>query len=711
MFVQELYVRNFCQHQEQRLVFQSGLTAIMGPNGSGKSNLLGALRLALTGDNPNAGNKADNICQIAPATEPAYVSLTFHHGDARAVVVRHLRPNVKSTLAIEGLPTVHGDQAVNARLQELLGLDAELLNTVVLVSQGDIFGFLAKTPAKRAEALQRLFRTEAAERIYTALGQYLTTLAVPHPTIDCETVERQVAEGRQQLVEAERRLQQCRPVDVLHAEHAAAVRCCELWRHRQTLLAQQAACQQSLADVREDLRQELETISRTEAALATVVQRREALEQAAQEARQVLTLAAQTEALWQRRDELLARKQLREQELATWPPPEKPEDYIVADAAVLEAMTALSQEIFSDEKFLASLGPDSGVTVCPVCRTPVTTLQDRYAQVQRELPEKRERYRRLSRQYQASVAYDQAVEKYNARRQKLQEQIAGIEADLESLGALLPETLPDKAQAAECLKAYEGYREQETAFRTVLGELRQKLARLQAREEALHQQMRGYEEQLRGISVTAEQAQQAETRAQSLAAEVQTTLAAANAVTAIRTRLEAWEEQLRQAKQARRQAAATRGLMAHLTEIRSLFHKDGAPRFVAQASLQRLCGRTNEYLQALGADFWVAADEGLSFQAHFPDGRIQPAERLSGGQKVVLALAFRLAVYFVYAGDVAFLALDEPTVYLDADAVVALKTTLDQLRSVVAARGMQMVLVTHETSLAPSFDRVITLGG
>jgi DNA repair exonuclease SbcCD ATPase subunit len=94
--------------------------------------------------------------------------------------------------------------------------------------------------------------------------------------------------------------------------------------------------------------------------------------------------------------------------------------------------------------------------------------------------------------------------------------------------------------------------------------------------------------------------------------------------------------------------------------------------------------------------------------ARFNDGRVQPAERLSSGQKVVMALSFRLAVNFMYA-DLGFLVLDEPTAYLDEHHIAGFEPVLGCLREFAASRGLQCLMVTHEQSLAPLFDSVLQL--
>ena len=101
--------------------------------------------------------------------------------------------------------------------------------------------------------------------------------------------------------------------------------------------------------------------------------------------------------------------------------------------------------------------------------------------------------------------------------------------------------------------------------------------------------------------------------------------------------------------------------------------------------------------------------DGLGFLVDFPDGRSQPASRLSGGQKVVLALAFRIAVNSLFAADLGVIALDEPTAYLDDENISCLDVALARLRDLSEARGLQCILITHEKGLGHLFDHVVQL--
>jgi exonuclease SbcC len=157
------------------------------------------------------------------------------------------------------------------------------------------------------------------------------------------------------------------------------------------------------------------------------------------------------------------------------------------------------------------------------------------------------------------------------------------------------------------------------------------------------------------------------------------------------------------------QAANDAEFVEHLDTVRAVLHRDSLPKLVAQNYLELLELDMNEILESFSTDFRVSARDGLGFIADFPDGRSQPVPRLSGGQKVILALAFRIAVNSLFAADLGVITLDEPTAYLDDENIDCLDTALSRLRSLSESRGLQCILITHEKGLGHLFDHVVQL--
>ena len=72
-------------------------------------------------------------------------------------------------------------------------------------------------------------------------------------------------------------------------------------------------------------------------------------------------------------------------------------------------------------------------------------------------------------------------------------------------------------------------------------------------------------------------------------------------------------------------------------------------------------------------------------------------------------MAFRLAIYGMFAGKLGLLSLDEPTAYLDESNVDRFGVLLTKIREVAKNMNTQMLLATHEASVIPYMDSVINL--
>ena len=84
-----------------------------------------------------------------------------------------------------------------------------------------------------------------------------------------------------------------------------------------------------------------------------------------------------------------------------------------------------------------------------------------------------------------------------------------------------------------------------------------------------------------------------------------------------------------------------------------------------QQALEDLTERVNETLVEFRAPFRIKSGDNLEMTANFENGTVSAAADLSGGQKMVFALAFRLAVSSLFASQTGMLLLDEPTMGLD----------------------------------------------
>jgi exonuclease SbcC len=140
--------------------------------------------------------------------------------------------------------------------------------------------------------------------------------------------------------------------------------------------------------------------------------------------------------------------------------------------------------------------------------------------------------------------------------------------------------------------------------------------------------------------------------------------------------------------------------------VADVFHWQSLPKAVSNANLRLLQSDINNTLSLFKDPFVVEATDELMFQAFFPGRPGISAKQLSGGQKVVLASAFRIALDRLF--DVGILFLDEPTAGLDADNVAYFHDALQVMSESLKGRK-QVIVITHLHEYCDKFDAVVEL--
>jgi DNA repair exonuclease SbcCD ATPase subunit len=139
------------------------------------------------------------------------------------------------------------------------------------------------------------------------------------------------------------------------------------------------------------------------------------------------------------------------------------------------------------------------------------------------------------------------------------------------------------------------------------------------------------------------------------------------------------------------------------------FKKDGLPRQIHRSVLDQLVSTINRELGCFESPFTVTTNEDLTFTATFPNGTRSMAKDLSGGQKVMLAMAFWSAINRTFAQNLGMMILDEPTDGLDRDNKEYLCRIMEEWSKLLRHRGQQVIIITHDIEMENSFDSVIKL--
>lgn len=697
---------NFCNHKYKKEEFGDGLIAVIGANGTGKSNFLGAVNFAITGENPNVGTKADNAYWLAGDSDVSYVELVFSHGSVTATVRRNIRPTrPTATLVLSTGEILEGDRDVTARIEQLLGITTAVFNNVVVGRQKDIYGFIDETDAKRAEQFQRLFNTAPAAVLYKFLGGKINNIEIPSVSVDRDQlqIERAVAVTTQTTLDAQ--LQLLPGFPEIQENRDANVEVITASQARTQLQTQRDGYAVAVGNFETQIAADKADLVSVEQSLAVLTEQLGEGEADVAAARVAIGMLAQRQQ--QRTARQAAAKSLNDAQdaLNNLSAPVLPTEYIPEGTET--GMLSLQAEERQARTLVGSF--KDGAANCPTCGTSTTTLQDAIAAANLRLPVLQREIQRIQQAAQASLAFDRRQVDYDNARALQQSQIAQLQVHLEAIPEQ-SEEVEDPRALQVLIDTDKERRDAVAVGRAQVQQLAANVSNLDGRLETTQQSIQDIDVRMAGVATyTAAQVSQADVNIHGWDTTAanrrhwETDLAAASET------VRQIDARLADADTTEKQSAIMRSWRDFLIEVRGTVHKDASPRFVAQRNLERLACAINTQLCTFQAKYYLTASDGLSFDAHFSDGVVQPVTRLSGGQKVIVALAWRLSLNLLYAGSVGAIHLDEPTAYLDAEHIRSFEPVLEQLRELSSARGLQCIIVTHERDLAPMFDSVIQL--
>jgi exonuclease SbcC len=152
-------------------------------------------------------------------------------------------------------------------------------------------------------------------------------------------------------------------------------------------------------------------------------------------------------------------------------------------------------------------------------------------------------------------------------------------------------------------------------------------------------------------------------------------------------------------------------LVEDLKRLRDTFKPDGASLEYLNYKFGKIARMAADYLAESGADFMVAASAEVPLAFEFlrtdrADEAWMSQNRLSGGQKVRLAVATLRAIHAMIMPEVGLMVLDEPTTHLDTEVQ---RSMADMLHKIGEEGTLQMVICDHSQILIDAFSDVIDL--
>lgn len=689
-----LELEDVCQHARLDVQFAPGINGILGNNGSGKSNAIKSILFALTGDFDNHGAKEDNLRQLAPLGAKGRVVLWFEHAGVSYRVERAITAPT-ATLDADGVRIATGATAVNKAIIEKIGVPVDVVRRHAFVSQKTISQFLSETPTVRAASYARIFGTEGIANLQALADKALKADMPPPPDPRIPEVEADLKAAVAQARVLKNRLFRLRrstpsPAAVSAASaRIALAQAAELAREKVAeLRARAGGLDGELTLARVTLeRYDAERVAA--AAAGSVVAARSlwrAHDQAVLDARRRATrLAALT------------------QQLAAMPEPGASPDREGAERQRLRDQIAYYEaeeaNCAKQSRQVSQLLEGSDRAACPVCGTEGVDLSSHLGWLEAGAGDARQNLGHLRKaltDLEAAQATWQAADRDYRKLADEADALAAQVGDDVANPPRLPEVpRPDDGPTPQPPPSDQVYR----MAQADVARLTSALALAQSRlDEALADAaadpgdviddaiLLAYSK-ASAVKLAAAQAESESVRR--TIATLGARLAALRAVEAALGPIRAWCEVL--------------------APVKAAFHPTALPRAVAEQNQALMVGRINEVLGQFGVDWRVQQAPELAFTAVFEDGRVQPDRRLSPGQLTTLALATRVAIHTLFASDLGFLAMDEPTDGLSQRNIPHVAAAIAQLRQVAEAGALQCVVITHEPQLGALLDHVIDL--
>ena len=718
MILKQLKIRNVGVHADLDVEFPVGIIGVLGPNGSGKSTLLNAAHAAITNDFSRfVGGKEGAVRQNAEG--PAEVSLTISHNGVEATITRGLSPKTFHDLEIEGRSPIQKAGEIEEALQDFLGVDKHTLSTHVFVPQWELRSLFEATPGERSKLFSRLCGTTMVEPALSAVRRQsdVDTALLSGRFQDLGVFREELQRCRDERAAAERAKAEAEASALSAAEVAAIARDVEKARNAPTDdLAQnldlRTRLRKEVADLEEQEPRLAPAKERAATELATLREELVELSAAVKSASEARNYRAVYDRLVQDRADAEREWNKSLKKLAAAEENADNDDTVDVEEREQRIRSLRSEEDGLKKLLDAFSGLSEKDRVCPTCHQSLDEVLKDRDETQRKLSAVSEELDTASRFLRRVKSARQNRDKASAAVEETALAHSRAEAKLAEFGEVPSPPANDPSEAYDNKKAavtaaegrVSAIDEDIAEHVESLRHARYQLSRVEERVQELTREVNEAVEVLGDETLLAlENRLKEQQAARELVGERTSDYnAAVRAVAAA-------EKRFGEARSVRRREKKTRQWLAVLDRVSAVLHRDRLPAKVHRAMQHSLLREINHTLEEFDSPYMVSPDDDLSYTADFLDGTRVSAAGLSGGQSVLLALAFRQALNKTFDDQLGLLVLDEPTAGLDHDNLAMLEELLANLGRTLTGSGRQMFVITHEASTSRVFDKVVSL--
>jgi len=673
-------LENIRSHIKSTIQFQRGFNCLVGGVGCGKSSVLYAIDFALFGD--PLGRSYDYI--LREGSDSGKVTLQFAHAGKNYTLTRGLRKRGKGIgqdleqlkLSEDGKPIAQvKSEAVAEQLKAITGLDKELFREIIWVRQEQLKELLNMTPRERQKRLDELFGLADYELAWSNLL------------------------GVQKEYEGEKKAYERDPdiviMDKLQAEYDKAVQEFatiegQIQHLRRKYEDAEATFNQATSQLQslEELRKQTEELMRKEAQLKTNIENVEdnSARLADEIAHRNTLIDSMNEKLQSLESELkMHQEKLEQAGLNAEQTVEELRKYLQALEEQLRSLggeqEATRKEMREAERRLSSLTAENK---CPLC---LQSLSEDYK------TDLLDRLKKANTEGEQKLA---ELQKNLDELENLRNLVSNVDMSMRTLKPKIEDLrnrVSDESSALEKLsKDFEERQQLEKTFREQLDVVKKEIAKFNLKQLETARSLR--DQAFEEYSATKNKLEITESRRNDLSFRVEE----------LKQRLDNAQEKLERGKR-------IENLLEIVTGVRDAY-RSIQPRMRGEfvTYLERMVQQfLDDLVGGVGPTLLVKIDDTYSPLVQSEEGYAREVTNLSGGERTLLAFAYRLGMGQLIMQSrtghgLSTLLLDEPTESLGREdgSIDRLAEAISRLKAIE-----QIIAVTHSEAFAEKAEHVV----
>jgi exonuclease SbcC len=178
---------------------------------------------------------------------------------------------------------------------------------------------------------------------------------------------------------------------------------------------------------------------------------------------------------------------------------------------------------------------------------------------------------------------------------------------------------------------------------------------------------------------------------------------------AAESQIENCDKKLKDLKNKEKEKKAVDGFIGLLNKIRTAYGKDGVQKMIRATARPLLERSTRDLFERFNLAYSdIKIDDDYNIAVIGSSGE-QDIDQISGGERVALAIALRLAIAQVLSGRVETIIMDEPTTHLDEERRKELVNILSSFFREGGRIIPQMLIITHHSEIVEVADVIYTI--